>query len=328
MKSPLDSLSIDKINKEYFYIVDTSYIIFCAAAVAFNDYVMQEDILDSKLGPDFDPTLDPEFDFIFEEKLISKIESQCKVANPFVFKRQNIIFAIDCPRAEIWRRKIYPEYKLTRDTADRSKNKFDIGKMFAYAYNQIIPKYCSETNAKIIKCTSAESDDIIAVLSRWLTERSPDNHVVILSSDRDMVQLHNDRVSILATKNIYRDPKSDIMHMCNTKKLDCDITADDFLLFKIIIGDGSDNIPSIKRLLGPKKALTLVMDKTHESLKKLLTEDETVKEAFLRNKKLISMNMIPKELQELIVENIEEEFSSSKVKTDDGEIDLDTILGV
>lgn len=321
-------ISVEDFKKNYYYIVDTSYIIFCTAAVAFNEYCYQEDVLDSALGPSFDPTVDPEFNYIFENALIKKIERQCKIGNPLVFKRSNIFFTLDCPRTEIWRRSIYPEYKLTRDTADKSKNKFDIGRAFAYAYSYIIPKYCSETGAKIIKCTGAESDDIIAILSKWLIEKDKNNYVIILSSDRDMIQLCNDHVSVIANKNVKRDPKLDLIAMTNVDNIDEEITADDFLLFKIIIGDKSDNIPAIKKLLGPKKALQFIVDKSHEKLKKLLNEDALIKKSFIRNKKLISMNLIPDELKTLIIENIEESMNSSKVNTDEGEVDLDKLLEI
>lgn len=319
------NVSIEDFNRKYYFIVDTSYLIFCAAAVAFNNYCQQEDILDSKLGPDFNPTVDPEFNYLFEEILIRKIENQCRSGMPFIFKRSNIIFAIDCPRSEIWRRSIFPEYKLTRDTADRSKDKFNIGTVFAFAYNHIIPKYCSETGAKIISSTGAESDDIIAVLSKWLIAKDSNNYVIILSNDRDMLQLHNDRISIIANDNTFRDPKQDLMHLTGLETLDDEITAEDFLLFKIIVGDKSDNIPSIKRRLGPKKALALILDKSREKLKDLL-QDSVIKNSFKRNKKLISMNLIPKEVTNLILENIETAMNSSKIVVNDEEIDFDKLL--
>lgn len=296
------------LSKNYYCIVDTSYIVFYCAASAFKDYVYQEDVLDSKLGPNFDPTIDPEFNFIFAKKFKSKIESSIKTIIPFFFNSAKIIFSLDCPRKDIWRRQIFPEYKLTRDTSDHSKDKFNIGKVFAYAYSTVIPDFCNEVGGVTIKNPIAESDDVIAVLCKYILEKDKNNSIIILSSDRDMVQLYNDRVSIITCMNETRDPKKEIMALTKIKDLDCDITAADFLLFKILIGDGSDNIPSVKMRMGPKTAIKYVLDKSREELKKLLSEDVNIAKGFKRNKQLISMKEIPDYVTETIVENIDETF--------------------
>jgi 5'-3' exonuclease len=93
------------------------------------------------------------------------------------------------------------------------------------------------------------------------------------------------------------------MNLTKIKKLSNEITNVDFLLFKIILGDKSDNIPSIKYRLGPKKAMEYVLDKSRSKLKLLLKEDTEIANGFKRNKLLISMNEIPKYISDLIIEN-------------------------
>ena len=297
------------LSNNYYYIIDTSYIIFCAASTAFKNYVYQEGILKKTLHPDFNPTIDPEFNYIFEKCFISKIERTMINMTPFSFDRKNIIFTLDCPRKDIWRRQIFPEYKLPRDTSDHSKDLFNIGEVFKYAYNILIPNYCMEHDSKCISCICAESDDIIAILTKYLLKRNENNNVIILSSDRDMVQLHNDRTIIISSNNEIRDPKKEFMSMTKVKKLNSEISNTDFLLFKIIIGDKSDNIPSIKYRLGPKKAMEYVLDKSRSKLKNLLKEDVEIANGFKRNKILISMNEIPDYISESIIENIEKALS-------------------
>lgn len=291
------------LSNNYYYIIDTSFIIFCAASSAFKNYVYQEDILKSSFSPNFNPTLDPEFNYIFEKTFISKIENTIKQITPLSFNRKNIIFSLDCPRKDIWRRQFFPEYKINRDTSNHSKDKFNIGDVFKYAHNILIPKYCDENDSKIISCTCAESDDIIAVLTKYLLNKDKNNNVIILSSDRDMVQLCNDRTIIVSSMNEVRDPKKEFMNLTKIKKLSNEITNVDFLLFKIILGDKSDNIPSIKYRLGPKKAMEYVLDKSRSKLKLLLKEDAEIANGFKRNKLLISMNEIPKYISDLIIEN-------------------------
>jgi hypothetical protein len=59
-------------------------------------------------------------------------------------------------------------------------------------------------------------------------------------------------------------------------------------------------IPNIKTGIGPKKAWKLIEDKT--ALKSLLKEDITIADSFLRNKRLISMQEIPQDVINLILE--------------------------
>ena len=49
----------------------------------------------------------------------------------------NIIFAKDCPRKNIWRNHIYPNYKGTRDEMHKKQN-FNGGEIFHYMYLSLI----------------------------------------------------------------------------------------------------------------------------------------------------------------------------------------------
>jgi hypothetical protein len=59
-------------------------------------------------------------------------------------------------------------------------------------------------------------------------------------------------------------------------------------------------MPNVKNGIGPKKAWKYIQDK--ELLKALLKEDITVADGFLRNKRLIAMSEIPKDIHNLILE--------------------------
>ena len=113
--------------------------------------------------------------------------------------------------------------------------------------------------------------------------------------------------------NEVRTPKRELQILTRTENIKEDITASDFLLFKILIGDGADNIPSVKPRLGPKSALKYILDKSQTELKKLLKEDVNILKSFKRNKQMISMKSIPDYVKELILENIEESFANKIV---------------
>lgn len=289
-----------------YYIVDLSYIIFFSGFSAFTSYKRNFDIQNSTLHPKFDPTLDEEFCEIFYNTLTYTIKKPLQTLNPFI-NLSNVIFCTDCARKNIWRREFYPDYKINRDVKDTSKDEFDFGKVFNYAKTVAIPNLCEEFGCIKVSCECAEGDDIIAVLTKKILNENNKNKVVIISSDRDMLQLYQDRVTIITAQGQIRTPSVDIEKLTKVK-VDDTFSAADFLLFKILIGDGADNIPNIKPGIGAKKALALVTDRN--KLKKILIEDSVARESFARNKRLISMNEIPKDVENLILESYDYALSN------------------
>ena len=120
-----------------------------------------------------------------------------------------------------------------------------------------------------------------------------------------MVQLHSDRTTIITSEGLIRKPKDELKHAIK-EKIKEDISASDFLLWKIILGDKSDNIPNIKERIGNKSAWKLLQDK--ESLRNLLKDDINIAKAFKRNKKLISLSEIPESVENLIMEDLKYEI--------------------
>ena len=88
------------------------------------------------------------------------------------------------------------------------------------------------------------------------------------------------------------------------KLADENVTPDEYLLSKIILGDGSDNIRKVFKGVGPKKALKLIRDK--DKLKSMLKEDQDSAKQFILNRKLISFDEIPSELSDKIMHRVNE----------------------
>lgn len=184
---------------------------------------------------------------------------------------ENIYWIKDCPRENIWRLDLYPQYKANRDEKLNSFNK-DI---FKYTYNSIIPNLIESYKFKELSYDKMEADDIICVFTKILKENE---EAIIITNDNDFIQLISDNVSIYNLQG--KELKSRITNI------------DTYLQKKIIIGDKSDNIPSIAKKCGDKTA-----DKLLENLD-LLTkylENTCIKQQYDLNKKLIDMNYIPKE---------------------------------
>jgi DNA polymerase-1 len=97
-----------------------------------------------------------------------------------------------------------------------------------------------------VKTTSlygVEADDIIAYLSKILPKHN-DDKIFIVSNDRDYIQLiNNNTILFRPSEKEYYTPK--------TVKEKFDICPENFILYKLLMGDNSDKISGVKGL-GPK----------------------------------------------------------------------------
>ena len=100
------------------------------------------------------------------------------------FEADHVVFALE---GRSWRKDFYKPYKANRAVARQALTEAEQeeDKMFWETYDSLT-KYLSEkTNCSVIRCPTAEGDDIIA---RWIALHPEDEHVII-SSDTDFVQL-------------------------------------------------------------------------------------------------------------------------------------------
>jgi 5'-3' exonuclease len=116
--------------------------------------------------------------------------------------------------------------------------------------------------------------------------------VYIITSDKDYLQLAEPRVHIynLGFKKI-TDQKS------STGSAECD------LFCKIVMGDISDNIPSVFPKCGPKTALKYYNNKD-EFQKRLMSDDAFISQ-YNTNKKIVDFDEIPAELKNELFANYE-----------------------
>jgi DNA polymerase-1 len=158
------------------------------------------------------------------------------------------------------------EYKGTRD---EEKNK----KVFSFEDDTTeLLKYAGVKN---VYPGILEADDVIS----WLCDKIEDTKVVV-SVDQDMLQLVNDSTIVYSPiKNVIID-ESNFQDVTGVPK-------HDFLRYKSLVGDKSDNLPGVDRC-GPKTAQKL--------LKKCHTDAELVEEVgkdriqpYLTNLKLIDL---------------------------------------
>ena len=92
-----------------------------------------------------------------------------------------------------------------------------------------------------------EADDIIAHLATTITQDNDDSRAFIVSSDKDFIQLVSDQITV------YRPIEKDF-YTRDTIVERFGVLPENFILYKVLMGDASDKIPGIKGL-GVKKLM-------------------------------------------------------------------------
>lgn len=153
-----------------------------------------------------------------------------------------------------YRMEMYDDYKGNRSDDDLSEEEKEKKQEFFDVLN-ILPEVLP---CESVKHRGVEADDTIAYLVENLKDKY--EHVWIISSDKDLIQLVDHNVSIF---NIFSRKEITIDSLDET----LEITPSEFMLSRIIEGDTGDNIIGIDGI-GPKRAQTLA--KQYKTLDKLL----------------------------------------------------------
>lgn len=253
-------------------LIDTSYYIFYRYFAVFNWYKLaQKTVLDVPTILQNKAFMD-KFTKLFEDNL-EKLRKKHDV--PY----HNIVFAKDCIRDRIWRYQYYKNYKKSRDEKLTTFN----GDIFKYCYNHLMPELQKRLGVQSCEYDSAEADDIIAIFTRQITSTSKGTRVVIVTNDNDYLQLIEENVTLVNMKNL--DLKTRLQYEPQI-----------YLKMKIILGDKSDNIPSVFPKCGDKKAQQLA--ESEELLEEKLSKSDEFRERYELNKLLIDTTQIPENIQE------------------------------
>jgi len=187
-----------------------------------------------------------------------------------------LIVGKDCKRDHIWRNDIFKDYKANR--ANGPEDGFMGGPFFKMAYEE---ELFQKGGAKaILKHPRLEADDCIAISVKHLLDKYPLCKIFIITSDRDYLQLntHNVDLFTLTYKNL-ADSKTATGN------------AEDDLKIKILMGDTSDNIPSVFPKCGLKTAQKCLEDE--EFFKKKMNNNPAYYEQYRLNEQLVSFDKIP-----------------------------------
>lgn len=205
----------------------------------------------------------------------------------FKEKYGEIVIACDSKRS--WRKDFFPFYKSNRKKA-REESGLDWTLIFE-TLGKIREELKENFPYKVIEVEGAEADDIIGVLA---ARKAPHEEILILSSDKDFVQLQKYPNVIQYSPIMKRFVKTDDPHK--------------FVKEHILRGDKGDGIPNFLSadnvFASGERQKTINSKKLSEWLDKSPEEiciNENMLRGYRRNQMLVDLECIPSNLQENIV---------------------------
>ena len=215
---------------------------------------------------------------------------------------------ICCDDKNYWRKKLFPYYKANRKQY-RNQSELDWSMIFG-VLNQIREDLKTTFPYKVLQVDTAEADDIIATIVHHFgnpLRRENEDQILILSGDKDFIQLH-----VYGNVSQY-DPvrKRWIKHD----------DPQQYLKEHIAKGDRGDGIPNILSkddcfINGRQKPLrTKFLNKvTSQSFEEIENSDDEYKTNWNRNRRLVDLSMVPEYIQCTVLDDFSNEENSSRAK--------------
>lgn len=140
-----------------------------------------------------------------------------------------------------FRNNLYSEYKATRKaTPEELKGQFPI-----------LKRVLNAMNIKLFEKEGVEADDLIGTIVA-----KTDAEKIILTGDKDSLQLIDDDTSVYLTK---KGISETILMNKQTLKREMNLEPSQVIELKALMGDASDNIPGV-RGVGEKTAMSLIVE--------------------------------------------------------------------
>ncbi|MMZ43614.1 DNA polymerase I [compost metagenome] len=199
-----------------------------------------------------------------------------------------------------WRKELYPEYKSNRSYGEDPEEKAKFDGLFQQI--DTLHEFLPDLGVHSIKLKGWEADDIIAKVCGVISEASKKvDHIMLVTSDKDMLQLVGPRVSV------YTPYKDKIISPLNFYE-ETGVTQDAYLGYRALVGDTSDNISGVSGI-GEKTAKNLmdtyghidnILGSTGDTKAKLMKSKRTAKifdpvnlNILARNNKIMNFKYVP-----------------------------------
>lgn len=211
-----------------------------------------------------------------------------------------------CDGFNTWRKDFFPEYKAARKK-NRSASDLDWNNIFT-SLNEVREEIRDNLPWKVLHLDGTEADDIIATLTMQTQEFGQHEPVMIISSDKDFIQLHkfsNVKQFSPIQKKLVQDPHP-ITYKWN----------------HIMRGDSGDGIPNV---LSPDD--TFISEQHQNQLRQTRVDEwinnidnlrelmgDEVYRNFQRNQTLIDFDYIPEPIQTNIINTFNETKPAARMK--------------
>ena len=205
-----------------------------------------------------------------------------------------------------WRKEFFPEYKAARKKG-RESSGMDWTEIFRILHT-VRDEIRDYLPYKVVHLEGVEADDVIGTLTMQTQEFGQDEPIMIISSDKDFIQLQK-------FKNVKQF--SPIQ-----KKFVKDANPRTYLFNHIMRGDSGDGIPNVLSADD-----TFITEKSQTPLRQTRIDawaenadnlresmDDEVYRNYQRNKTLIDLTDIPESVQESIINNFNRQQKTPNMK--------------
>lgn len=247
------------------------------------------------------------------------------------FNASRCIIVFDGKGGSIRRKKIFPEYK-----ANRKANSFKPKRAEGFEMSELeerenmkwqlhrILLYLDSLPIQILTGDGVEADDLIAYICKQYYTDNEFSTIRIVSTDKDFLQLVSDKIEVW-------NPVKKTLFTPNVIEATFGINYNNFLLFRTIEGDNSDNINGINNI-GLKTIIKNFPDIVNNAIDYEYIYDRCLFELkskkpkkiffnILENKSIIDRNYILMQLSEVDIPNSVKLLVSSKLKSKINPID-------
>jgi DNA polymerase-1 len=188
------------------------------------------------------------------------------------FRPTRVILVFDGHGSTVNKKLLYPDYKGTRNISritnwDIFDDKGEESEAMIDQITRLI-QYLKQLPVSLISIDKIEADDSIGLIANYYAQDKTCNRITIMSTDKDFYQLINDKVCVYS-------PTKRKMYKVEDVISEFGVHPNNFLIYKSLLGDNSDNLPGV-RGLGPKKIIKLfpLLDSKEYKLQDIYTISE------------------------------------------------------
>lgn len=205
------------------------------------------------------------------------------------YPEHRITVAWDCPTAKKERQKVFAPYKANRDRKFKEVESDKEGEETIDIFTlqiEFLQNFLKSLDVDQVKAKGYEADDLIGTLVRGPMK---DDHNVILTSDRDMLQL-------VTWKTIQMTPEGKPYDPDKVKE-EYGVRPEHLLTFRVFDGDTSDCLPGLPRFR--KKVIARIVNENEGSIESIynsnvenLSDKETEKLAAFEDQAQINSQIM------------------------------------